>query len=442
MCQVVRTGTIGAMKQSSEASYPISFRKREATTLGDHLRHHNSVVIIGMKRVGISNFLRFFLHHQEVPTTYIRNGAQLLTVIVDLNDLVEREIYPFWVLLLKRIVDTLEQSKVPGELKKAGQRLFTESIQLKDLFFTVDCVQKLLGQLIDHGFYPTVFLLRFDRLSEVITPEFFGNLQRLKDAAQQRLSFIFTSFRPLYELRPDVFSKSSLSVFSRDLYMTPALATDMTTILNTLQSRYNLNLPKAVVENLVSLSGGHVQYLHLALLVAKKLRKQPETREELLELLLKDEEIVLQSEELFASLTKVEQEVILKHHRGLPFSQELQEKGRYLWETGMISSGKKEIIFSPLFENYLHRIDTPVHGGTEFTKKEHLLFSFLKTHEGILCEREDIVSAVWPETAEMGISDWAIDRLVARVRGKLKAQKSSYGITTVITRGYKLVRTS
>ena len=84
-----------------------------------------------MKRVGISNFLRFFLHHQEVPTTYIRNGAQLLTVIVDLNDLVEREIYPFWVLLLKRIVDTLEQSKVPGELKKAGQRLFTESIQLE-----------------------------------------------------------------------------------------------------------------------------------------------------------------------------------------------------------------------------------------------------------------------------------------------------------------------
>ena len=224
--------------------------------------------------------------------------------------------------------------------------------------------------------------------------------------------------------------------------MTPALATDMTTILNTLQNRYNLNLPKAVVENLVSLSGGNVQYLHLALLVAKKLRKQPETREELLELLLKDEEIVLQSEELFASLTKVEQEVILKHHRGLPFSQELQEKGRYLWETGMISSEKKEIIFSPLFENYLHRIDTPVHGGTEFTKKEHLLFSFLKTHEGILCEREDIVSAVWPETAEMGISDWAIDRLVARVRGKLKAQKSSYGITTVITRGYKLVRTS
>jgi len=39
---------------------------------------------------------------------------------------------------------------------------------------------------------------------------------------------------------------------------------------------------------------------------------------------------------------------------------------------------------------------------------------------------------------EFGVSDWAIDRLVARVRVKLPQQNSPYEIVTVRTRGYKL----
>ena len=45
-----------------EASYPITFRQNEARVLGEHLKNRHSVVLIGMKRVGISNFLRFFLN--------------------------------------------------------------------------------------------------------------------------------------------------------------------------------------------------------------------------------------------------------------------------------------------------------------------------------------------------------------------------------------------
>lgn len=77
--------------------------------------------------------------------------------------------------------------------------------------------------------------------------------------------------------------------------------------------------------------------------------------------------------------------------------------------------------------------------GIEFTKKEYLLFQVLKEQQNQVCEREKIVEAVWPETESFGVSDWAIDRLVARVRGKLKRQESEYEIQTIKTRGYKLV---
>ena len=72
------------------------------------------------------------------------------------------------------------------------------------------------------------------------------------------------------------------------------------------------------------------------------------------------------------------------------------------------------------------------------TRKEHLLFTLLESHIGNICEREEIIETVWPEYKELGVSDWAIDRLVARVRVKLKQQGSPYEIVTVRTRGYKL----
>src|SRR3989344_1885549 len=167
------------MNKLTEAHYPVTFREADARLLGEHIRHHNSVVIVGIKRVGISNFLRFFLHQEQVNQTYIKTDELILFITVDLNDLVEREIYPFWVLLLKRLVDAVDRSNVTDNVKKEARKLFTESIQLKDLFFTMDSVQKVLEQLVATGRHPVIFLIRFDRLKEVITQEFYGNLQRL-----------------------------------------------------------------------------------------------------------------------------------------------------------------------------------------------------------------------------------------------------------------------
>jgi DNA-binding response OmpR family regulator len=113
-----------------------------------------------------------------------------------------------------------------------------------------------------------------------------------------------------------------------------------------------------------------------------------------------------------------------------------------LWETGFITKeNEKETIFSPLLTDYvLHREleDQKKTPSVHLTRKEHLLYKLLESQPGEICEREKIIETVWPESAELGISDWAIDRLVARVRTKLKEQQSSYEIVTVRTRGYKL----
>ncbi len=417
-----------------ESTYPIGFRKQDAQALGLAISHHSSVVLIGMKRVGISNFLRFFLWHPDIQKTYIRNGMTHVFIPVDLNDLIEREIFPFWTLILTRLVDATQKNRLPEEFKTTCRRLFRESIQIKDLFFTLDAIRKILIELTERDIYVTFFLIRFDRMSQAITPEFFGNLQGLREAANGQLSYIFTSFRPLHQLVPSVFPQVSLSVFSHDLYIAPAEEKDLRMILDTFQKRYTLKLSHDIAGWLFTLSGGHVQYLQLALIYLRNTDHLPKSYQELLELLTHNEEIVLQSEELFENLTHPEQEALLAIAQGAK-NESFKKTCPYLFDTGMVNAGK---IFCPLFAEYLMKLPVREPHEAEFTKKEHLLFSFLKDHEGEICERYDITAAVWPEQEELGVSDWAIDRLVARVRVKMKAQQSPYEIVTVITRGYKL----
>lgn len=427
-----------------EALYPITFRKDDALTLGQHLKNRNSVVLIGMKRVGISNFLRFFLNHEKVVSKYIADGNSHLFIPVDLNDLVEREVFPFWILTLKRILDSVEGSSLKQEVKKYVERLFLDSMQSKDTFLTIENVKKSLAKITQEKISPTIFFIRFDRLREVITPELFGNLQGLKDAADRKVSFVFTSFRGLTDLAPDVFTKSSVALFARNMYIRPAKKEDTKAIFDTYRARYKLIFPLSLEASLFEVVDGYVQYLQLALISFSESGKIFRNKEEIFDFLSRDERIMLQSEELWESLNSVEQNVLIKIEKRQKISDEEKKITSYLWDSGFVSenarTGKTEV-FSPLFSYYLKQRQMVKSNGSgvELSKKEHLLFEYLKSKINVICEREEIIQAVWSEVEELGISDWAIDRLVARLRAKLKLQKAKFEIQTIKTRGYKMV---
>lgn len=421
----------------TESSYPLSFRQLDAQALGEHLRLRHSVELIGIKRVGISNFLRFFLYHPKVVATYINHGEKHLFVPVDLNDLIEREIYPFWILTFKRIVDSVEKSDAPPELKQKISSLFLESIQTQDHFLTIENIRTALVSICEHGTFPTLFFIRFDRLSEAVTPEFFGNLQGLIDATNQKLCYVFTSFRPLDQIAPVVFPRKSLSGFSSLMYLVPALKTDMQVILNTFTQRYNVNLQRKTIAKILEFASGHVQYLHVSLIILTELPEHSATQ--LFSTLRDDERIRLQSEEIWESLYSEEQQVLTKITAGKKVFQKDLEATKYLWNTGILT--KKNEIFNPFFKDFITEKNRDTdEEEVELSKKEFTLFTLLETRINSICDRDTIIETVWPEYEETGVSDWTIDRLVARLRNKLKLRQSPNVIVTVKTRGYKMVR--
>lgn len=424
-----------------ETQYPINYREKEAKELGESLKHRQSVNIVGIKRIGISNFLRFFMYNDKTIETYIGDNRKHFFIPVDLIDLVELEIFPFWTLTLKRIVDEVEKSDLPSGTKSKINSFFLNSIQSQDLFLIIDCIRQALMLLVAQGYLPTIFFNRFDRIASVYTPSFFDNLQGLRDAANQELAYVFTSYRSLDTIFP--LSRTSLSVLAHVMYMGLASPKDMEVIYGLFVERHGIKLPDNIKNELFRIVNGNVQYLQLALIIlTEKGIESVKNEKELFELLIQDERITLQSEELLESLTKDEKKIlgdILGKH---DITLAEKEKNIYLWETGFISEKNNSYkIFSPLFEDYLRshvQIEEKNDQAIHLTKKEHLLFSLLQSHIGNICEREEIIERVWPEYQELGISDWAIDRLVARVRVKLKQQGSPYEIVTVRTRGYKL----
>lgn len=420
-----------------EASYPLTFRKNDAEMLGLHIKNRHNVVLVGMKRVGISNFLRFFLYRKGIQENYINDGKKYVFIPVDLNDLVERELYPFWVLTLKRIEDAVEKAQISPKTRKYIETLFLDSIQSQDLFLTIDSIRKSLSHLVDEGITPVLFFLRFDRMKDVVTPEFFANLQGLVDACHQNLSYVFTSVRSLESLSPTVFTKASVSVFARTMYIEPSLMHDSSTIFDEVCKRYGLKFSPTSKQQILSLVDGYTQYLQFALTYLHE-NKNESVSVKLIDELLRDERVALQSEELWESLTPEEQEILIKFLGNTKITNEEKDKSSYLWNTGIIN-GKN--IFSPLFEKYVEQ-KGKTHSDShkkELSKKENLLLKLLENNRGALCEREAIIENVWPEAQSYGVSDWAVDRLVARLRQKLKILNPEYEIITVKTRGYKLV---
>lgn len=424
-----------------EALYPITFEKEEAEKLGEYLRNRQCVDLVGMKRVGISNFLRFFLRHKDIIPTYVSKTDKHLFIPVDLNDLVEQEIYPFWTLTLKRVLDATERATLSPDVKQKVSELFDKSIQFQDLFLVIDNIRQALNLLVESSIYPTIFLLRFDRLKGTLNPSLFDNFDGLREASHSNVSFVFTSDRSLNSVYPE--ARSSLSVFMQKMYFKPASEKDLKTVYDAYRNRYNLSLSPETESAFLTGVGGYIQYLQLGLIsLSESRRKDIKTENDILNFLLNDERIILQSEELWESLTVDEQKVLLQLLNKQKIDSESKEKARYLWDTGLVTGqGNTFKIFSPLFGAYVQQVEHEEkrkRKSAHLTRKENLLFTLLKAQLGEICERDKIIEVVWPESQEFGISDWAIDRLIARVRVKLREQDNPYEIQTVRTRGYKL----
>jgi hypothetical protein len=105
---------------------------------------------------------------------------------------------------------------------------------------------------------------------------------------------------------------------------------------------------------------------------------------------------------------------------------------------------EEEIEFSGLGEIPLLMTGRPAFliDPSRLTAKEHLLWKYFDSHPEEVCDKDDLIRAVWPEDQiyERGIRDDSLAQLIRRLREKVESDPSSpQHIQTVPGRGYRFI---
>jgi len=85
---------------------------------------------------------------------------------------------------------------------------------------------------------------------------------------------------------------------------------------------------------------------------------------------------------------------------------------------------------------------TALSDDSQLTAKEHALLAYFQAHPDQVCEKDDLVRAVWPEDHifERGVRDDSLAQLIRRLRQKVEADASDpQHILTVPGRGYRFI---
>lgn len=239
-----------------------------------------------------------------------------------------------------------------------------------------------------------VLLDRFDALLEPLDPSLFNNLRALRDSRKFKLSFV-TATRRLLPAN----NEFAELVQANTLWLGPLNQSDARWNVKHFAERKELMWDEAAADLLINVSKGYPSFLRAACeayaagaATAEALASHPALQARL--------------EEFW---------------KDKPTSEELQLSG---------------LADHPLLKSY----QPATFDTSQLTAKEALLLNYFLAHPDTVCEKDDLIHAVWPEDRvfERGVRDDSLAQLIRRLREKIEPDPAAPRyIFTVPGRGYR-----
>ncbi|MDR3576647.1 MAG: helix-turn-helix domain-containing protein [Anaerolineaceae bacterium] len=244
----------------------------------------------------------------------------------------------------------------------------------------------------------SLLCLMFDRFDILNNPSYrsiCSSLRYLRDSFKYRLTYITATRQPL-----DPGSEISELFYAHTLWLGPLHPGDARWSIKDYASRKKLGWEEPVVRKIMAISGGYPSFLRAVC-------------------------------EAYASGAALDAAVLRIHPA-------VQGRLQEFWAdnpnpTDLRRSGLQD---NPLLKE--HPVDKWDTSG--LTAKEMMLFEFLLAHPDQICEKDDLIQAVWPEDKvfEEGIRDDSLAQLIRRVRRKIEPDPANPRHIQVITgRGYR-----
>jgi energy-coupling factor transporter ATP-binding protein EcfA2 len=376
-------------------SYPSDYRADEVRAITAATHAGECVSVVGLSGAGKSNLLGFLAGRQST--------AEHAFVLVDCNRLDEPSPAAIFRLIRRALADSpLLQGDVSPEAKRSGEGVRGE---LDALDAALEGRLQDAGSSLSLALDVSLLFSRFDDLAR--DPAFSGNLRALRDAHKYRLTFVTATRHPLLP-----HTELSELFYANTLWLGSLNKSDARWNVARYAERKGLKWDDAISKSLISVSRGYPSLLR-AVCEAYADGASPDVNG-----LSLHPAVRARVEEFWADK---------------PSEDEMRRSG--LENLPLLQSSR------PLKART--RFDAPTFDTSHLTAKENLLLSYFLAHSEVVCEKDDLIRAVWPEDKvfERGVRDDSLAQLIRRLREKIEPDPANPRyIHTVPGRGYRFTR--
>ncbi len=445
---------------------PDTLRHQDGLFIVERILDGDCAALVGISNTGKSSLLRT-LAREEVRQRIDPNLAgQYVFVYIDFNLMLEATEQGFYELVLRHLIEALDvpgsQADYIGQARGAYHTLVSPPTQFQiSLSFREGLTAVCQGT--SHNL--VLLFDEFDEPFEQIDGRVFLNLRALKDRYRQRLTFVTATNRRLSAIRRGRDVDEFIEMFQPfTRFLGPLENSDIDRVIDWVAEQEGYNFDEQDRAFLDHEAGGHLGLLVTACRALGEVTGQSvrdesqhwlihrQVREQL------DRDLNVQSEcwKLWEELTEEQQETLIALLSG---EEELDRQTvEMLQARGLLREGQP-LLFSPVFEAFVRRqrltrrkreegVRVDVESGSVWvdgeqiealTDLEYRLLLLLYGRLNKICDKYQIVEAVWGEDYIDQVDDARIDKLLSRLRSKIEPDpRNPRYLITVRGRGYKL----
>lgn len=423
--------------------------------------------VVGLSNTGKSYLLRI-LADEKVQQRLL--GTQIkdyVFIYVDFNLMLEATEQGFYELILRCLLEELSVQDPQAEFVEKLQNAYRTLVAPPTAFqISLSFSEGLTA--VCKGTDSNLVLLfdEFDEPFEQIDGRAFLNLRALKDKYRQRLSYVTATNRRLSNIRRGRDVDEFVELFGPfTRFLGPLDPADVTQVVAWVagQEGYtfddedraflhhhadgHLGLLLSVCRSLGEVTGEPVRDAGQDWLIHRQVREQ----------LDRDLNVQRECRKLWDDLTETQQDTLMAVVGG---EEDIDEHSLDSLRRKGVIRPAQEILFSPVLEGFVRRqrltrrrrlegVRVDVESGNVWvdsrqtptlTDLEYRLLLLLYGRLNKICDKYQIVEAVWGEDYIDQVDDARIDKLLSRLRSKIEPDpRNPRYIVTVRGRGYKLV---
>jgi DNA-binding winged helix-turn-helix (wHTH) protein len=432
-------------------------RAEELDAIFGYINDAECCAVVGLSNMGKSHLLRSLAFMRPL----VADDNEHIFVYIDFNLMVEMTEQAFYELILRSTISMLARLDQPAPLRDQLRQAYDKVIDSDNAFLIPLGFNEGIVTLCEELGRRFVYLFdEFDGPFREIEPRVFLNLRALVDRYPHQLIYVVATNRRLNRMRGGSEIGEFCELFAHQtLHLGPLNHNDVQHAVSSFMSEEGLPVTPHDIDFVWQTSGGHPGLLQAVCHVLASIGGIEDEHGDRLARDKLDSDINVRAEciKLWNGLGTEEQRTLIDFGAGKGIERAELDA---LVQMGLLRAGGEYAVFGSVFAGFVRRqrlAQSPYPLGVRvdaesgevwvdgevaptLTELEYRALLLFYGRMDQICDKYEIVEAVWGEDYIDEVDDARIEKLISRLRKKIESDPSEPKyLQTVRGRGYRLV---